>query len=47
MQALRGEVLFTSALDGGEWSVLISGCALPPGKVPYTHWVGGWVGASE
>jgi hypothetical protein len=35
----------TLALDGGVWSVLRFGCALPPqGKDPGTHWIGGWVG---
>jgi hypothetical protein len=31
------------ALDGGEWSVSFPGCGLPPGKDPWTHWIGGWV----
>jgi hypothetical protein len=34
----------TSALDGGEWSVLITGRLAPGDKDPGTHWMGGWVG---
>jgi hypothetical protein len=35
----------TSALDGGEWSVLRPGRALAPGKrIPGTYCIGGWVG---
>jgi hypothetical protein len=34
---------FTSALCGGEWSVLRPGRALLPGNDPGTHWTGGWV----
>jgi len=25
--------------------VTFTPCALPPGKVPGTHWIGGWVGS--
>jgi hypothetical protein len=35
---------FTSALDESEWSASRPGPALPPGKGPGTHWIGGWVG---
>jgi hypothetical protein len=35
---------WTSALDGGEWSASRPGRALPPGKGPPVHWIGGWVG---
>ncbi|KDR23422.1 Furin-like protease 2 [Zootermopsis nevadensis] len=34
----------TSALDGGEWLASRPGRALPSGKDPSTHWIGGWVG---
>jgi hypothetical protein len=40
----RSNSLLTSALDGGEWSVSCPGCALPPGRTPGTHCIGGWVG---
>jgi len=33
----------TSALDGGGWSTSRP-AALPPGKRPGTHCIGGWVG---
>jgi hypothetical protein len=37
--------IFTSALDGGEWSVSLT-CRFNPGKrTPGTHWIGGWVGS--
>jgi hypothetical protein len=35
----------TSALDGGEWSASLPGCALSPGeRTPGTHWTVGWMG---
>jgi hypothetical protein len=34
---------FTSALDGGEWSVSRPGRFTYRGA-PGTHWIGGWVG---
>jgi hypothetical protein len=34
---------FTTALDGGEWSVSHSGRALPQEEDPGTHWTGGWM----
>jgi hypothetical protein len=38
----------TSALAGGEWSASRPGrFPPPPGKNPYTHWIGGWVDTSE
>ncbi|KDR20851.1 hypothetical protein L798_04655 [Zootermopsis nevadensis] len=36
--------VLTSAPDGGKWSASYPGRALPPGKEPGTHWIGGWVG---
>jgi hypothetical protein len=36
-------VLLTSALDGGEWSVLRPGRFTPRERAPGTHWIGGWV----
>jgi hypothetical protein len=35
---------FTSALDGGDWSVSRPGRLTPREKVPGAHWIGGWVG---
>jgi hypothetical protein len=36
--------LFTSALNGGEWSASRTGRFTPREKAPDTHWMGGWVG---
>jgi hypothetical protein len=33
----------TSALDGGEWSVLCPSHFTPWERAPGTHWIGGWV----
>jgi hypothetical protein len=34
----------TSALDGGgEWSDSRPGRFTPGERIPYTHWIGGWV----
>jgi hypothetical protein len=38
--------IFISALDGGEWSVSRTGRLTSGGRVPDTHWIGGWVGPS-
>jgi hypothetical protein len=35
---------FTSALDGGEWSASRPFRFTPKERVPFTHWMGGWVG---
>jgi hypothetical protein len=35
---------FLTAVDGDEWSVSRPGHALPPGRTPGTHWIGGWMG---
>jgi hypothetical protein len=35
-----------SALDGGEWSVSITGRFTPSERVSVTHWIGSWVGPS-
>jgi len=34
----------TSALDGGEWSVLRPGRFILKERAPGTNWIGGWVG---
>jgi hypothetical protein len=34
---------FTSALDGGEWSVSPLGNFTPRETALFTHWIGGWV----
>jgi hypothetical protein len=34
----------TSALDGSEWSASRPGRFTPKGRIPGTHWIGGWVG---
>jgi hypothetical protein len=34
----------TSALDGGEWSVLRPGRFTPRERAPGIHWILGWVG---
>jgi hypothetical protein len=36
--------IFTSALDGGEWSASRSGRFTPRERAPDTHWLGDWVG---
>jgi hypothetical protein len=36
-------VFLTSALVGGEWSTSRPDRFTPGGKVPVTHWIGGWV----
>jgi hypothetical protein len=36
----------TSVLDEGEWSASCPGHLTPRVRVPGTHWIGGWVGAS-
>jgi hypothetical protein len=38
-------IFLTSALVGGEWSVLRSGRFTPGERAPGTHWIGGWVGS--
>jgi hypothetical protein len=35
--------IFTSALDGGEWSASSPGSFTPAEGVPGTRWIGGWV----
>jgi hypothetical protein len=35
--------VFTSALDGGEWSFSIPGRFTPAEIGPGTHWIEGWV----
>jgi hypothetical protein len=35
-------VFLTSALVGGEWSVLCPGCYTPEETAPGTHWIGSW-----
>jgi hypothetical protein len=35
--------LFTSALDGGEWSRSRPGRFTPEKRAPDAHWAGGWV----
>jgi hypothetical protein len=37
----------TSALDGGEWSVLRLVRFSPRERAPGTHWIGGWVGSGH
>jgi hypothetical protein len=32
--------IFTSALDGGEWSASCPGCLNPRERAPGTHWIG-------
>jgi len=34
----------TSALDGGEWSVLRPSHFTPRERAPGTYWIGGWAG---
>jgi hypothetical protein len=36
--------IFTSALDGGEWSASRPGRFIRRERAPGTHWIGGWVG---
>jgi hypothetical protein len=36
--------LLTSALDGGEWSVPLSGCFIPRETATITHCIGNWEG---
>jgi hypothetical protein len=36
-------LLFTSALDGGEWSASRSFCFIPEERAPSNHCIGGWV----
>jgi len=33
-----------SAVGGGEWTALCMILFTPEGKIPGTHWIGGWVG---
>jgi len=49
MKAYWGSVgiallIFTSALDGGEWSASRPVRCIPRDRAPVTHWIGGWVG---
>jgi hypothetical protein len=37
----------TSALDGDEWSNSCPGRFTRRGKIPGTHWIGGWKGHSR
>jgi hypothetical protein len=39
-----GEIFFTSALVGGEWSASHPGRFIPGEKGPGTKWIRGWVG---
>jgi hypothetical protein len=37
-------LIFTSALDEGEWSASRPGHLTPKKRAFCTHWIGGWVG---
>jgi hypothetical protein len=36
-----------STLYGGEWSASCHGRFIPRERVPFTHWIGGWVGPNS
>jgi hypothetical protein len=42
--AVQIHVFLTSALVGGEWSVLRPGRFTSGERAPGTHWIGSWVG---
>jgi hypothetical protein len=49
MKAYRGvdvqiHIFLTSALVGGEWSASGTGHFTSGERIPYTHWIGDWVG---
>jgi hypothetical protein len=41
---IASRIFFTSALDGGVWSVSRPGHFTPRERALDTHWIGGWVG---
>jgi hypothetical protein len=40
---VKSHAFLTTALEGGEWSLLLSGCFTSIEKSLGVHWIGGWV----
>jgi hypothetical protein len=43
--AVTLHVFLTAAIDVDKWSASRPGRFTPGERGPYTHWIGGWVGA--